>query len=104
GRGDRQHLAHARAAGRPLVADDDHVTGLDAAVRDGVHGRLLALEDPRRAGVMAALVPRELDDRAFRREVAAEDGQAAGGLDRVLEGTDDLLAGRLGRRAGDVAE
>ena len=31
-RGDAEHLAHARPADRPLVADDDHVARLDAAL------------------------------------------------------------------------
>ena len=64
--GDRQHLAHARPAGRALVADDDDVAGLDAAVRHGRHRRLLALEHARRAAVVAPLVAGELDDAARR--------------------------------------
>ncbi len=56
-RGDREHLAHARAAGRALVADHDDVAG--AGCRSPVTAaiaRLLALEDARRARVVAALV------------------------------------------------
>src|SRR5699024_11782552 len=41
---DGQHLTHARAAFRPLVADDLHCAGLDAAREDRLHGRLLAVE------------------------------------------------------------
>ena len=60
------------------------------------------LEDARRALVVAALVAGELDHAALGREVAAQDRQAAGGLDRVVERAHDLLAlGLLGlaRRA-----
>src|SRR5262249_45222106 len=43
--GQRQHLAHPRAATRAFVLDDDHVAGLDFAVHDGIGGGLLAVED-----------------------------------------------------------
>src|SRR5690625_1313547 len=43
--GDREHLAHPRAALGALVADDDDVAGLDGAVLQGVHRGPLALED-----------------------------------------------------------
>ena len=73
----REHLAHAGAAGGALVADDDDVAGLDPALGDGLHRALLAVEDARRAAVVAALVAGELHDAAVGREVAAQDGQAA---------------------------
>ena len=95
--GDGEHLAHAGPARRPLVADDHDVARLDAAVRDGVHRGLLALEDARRTGVEAALVPDELDDAALGGEVAAQDGQAAARLDRIVERADDA-AGQWPRR------
>ena len=60
----------------------------------GLHRRLLAVEDARRAVVVAALVAAELHDAALGREVAAQDRQAAGRLDRVVERAHDLLAGR----------
>ena len=47
--GDREHLAHARPAGRALVADDHHLAGVDRAGLDRGEGVLLALEHPRRA-------------------------------------------------------
>ena len=46
-----EHLAHAGAALRPLVADDDDVAGHDLAAGDGRGGVLLALEDARGAAV-----------------------------------------------------
>src|SRR5207302_5893533 len=64
GRRDREHLAHAGPAGRALVADDDDVAGGDALVRDGLHRRLLALEDPGGPTVVPALVAGELPDAA----------------------------------------
>ena len=52
--GDVQHLAHAGAAGRALVADHDHVAGLDRARLDRREAVLLGVEDARRAAVVAA--------------------------------------------------
>ena len=49
----------------------------------GGHRRLLAVEHARRADVAAPLVAGELDDAAVRRDVAAQDREAAGGLERV---------------------
>ena len=46
--GDGEHLAHARAALRALVADDDDVAGLDLAGEDRLHRRRLAVEHPGR--------------------------------------------------------
>src|SRR5438093_12747687 len=96
-RGDAQHLAHARAAARALVADDDHVARLDRAPGDGGHRVLLTLEDARGAAVGRALVPGHLHHAALGREVALQDDEAAGRLERPLERGDDLLPGRLDR-------
>ena len=64
----------------------------------------LALEDARRAAVVAALVAGELDDAALGREVAAQDRDPAGLLDRVVERADDFLAGRLVGLVGVLAD
>ena len=74
---DVEHLAHARAAGRALVADDDDVARLDRARLDGREAGLLRVEDARRAAVEQPLVAGELDDAALGREVAAEDREPA---------------------------
>ena len=79
----------------PSLRIDDDVARLDLAVRDGRHRRLLALEHARRARVVAALVAGELHDAALGREVAAQDREAAGRLDRVVERAHDALARRL---------
>ena len=48
--------------------------------------------------------PESLIDGALGREVAAQDRQAAGRLDRVVDGPHDLLAGRLDRLARVLAD
>ena len=65
---------------------------------------LLGVEHARGAAVVRALVARELDDAALGGEVAVEDREAAGRLDRVLDRHHDLLAGRLLGARGHVAE
>ena len=104
GGGDVQHLAHPRPAGRPLVADDDDVAGQDRAGLDGGEARLLGVEDARGAAVHEPVVARELDDGALRRQVAVQDAQAAGRLDRPLERQHDLLAGPFLDRGRDACE
>ena len=42
-----------------------------------------AVEDAGGAGVIEALVPGDFDDAAFGGEIAFEDDEAAGGLERV---------------------
>ena len=103
-RGHLEHLAHAGAADRALVADHDDVAGVDLLVLDRAEALLFGLEDPGRAGLLAALGAGELDHGAFGGEVAAQDRQAAFGLQRVLERAHDFLAGRLGRLCGDLAD
>ena len=53
---------------------------------------------------MAALVAGELDHAALGREVAAQDRDPAGLLDRVVERADDFLAGRLLGLVGVLAD
>ena len=76
-RGHVEHLAHAGAAGRALVADHDDVAGLDRARLDGGEAVLLGVEDARRAAVEQPLVAGELDDAALGRELAAQDRKPA---------------------------
>src|SRR5262249_1196334 len=87
-------LAHAWTAGGALVADDDDVALLDLAGLHRCETRFLAVEHPRRALEQELAVARELDDAAFRGEVAVEDAVTAARLERGAWLTDDLLAGR----------
>ena len=80
-----EHLAHAGAAGGALVADHHDVAGLDRLALDRGEGVLLGLEHARRAAVLAAVVAGELDHAALGREVAAQDREAAVGLERVVD-------------------
>ena len=75
--GDLEHLAHPRPAGRALVADHDHVAGVDPLGLDGREAVLLGLEDARRAGLAHALGAGDLDHGAVRGEVAAQDREPA---------------------------
>ena len=60
---------------------------------DGVESIAFAVEDARGASVVDALVPGDFDDAAVGREVAAQDDEAAGGLERLVPVVDDVLAG-----------
>ena len=102
GGGHAEHLAHAGAADGPSLRITTTSPSDDAAVGGGLHRRLLAVEHARGAGVQAPLVAGELHDAALGREVAAQDREAAGRLQRVVERADDALAGRLGGRVGDL--
>ena len=86
-------IAHAVAAARAFVADDEDVVGVDLAVLNGVECVLLAVEDAGGAGVVEAFVAGDLDDAAVGCEIAAEDDEAAGGLERLVPVVDDGLAG-----------
>ena len=98
--GDAQHLAHARPAGRALVADDEHVARRDRArAHRGDAGRLV-VEHARRPGLARALGAGELDEAALGREVAAQRAQRAARLVRRGAGEQDVAVGRgrVGRR------
>ena len=82
GCGDGEHLAHAGAAAWAFVADDEDVVGVDLAGFDGGVAGVLGVEDASGAGVEDALVAGDLDDAALGGEVAAQDDEAAGGLER----------------------
>ena len=102
--GHGEHLAHAGAARRALVADDDDVAGwICAGVHRGERG-LLAVEDARRPAVLEARRGRPPSPRSLGREVALEDDEAAGRLERVGERPHDLLARRLVAPRGLLAD
>ncbi len=101
GAGDREHLAHARAAARALVADDDDVAGLQGALGDGVHRALLAVEDAGGALEGLGVEAGRLHDRALGGQRAAQDDEAAGLVDRVVHRVDDRAV-RV--RRGDLGQ
>jgi hypothetical protein len=54
-----------------------------------VEAVIFALKDARGAGVVHALVAGDLHHAAFGREVAVQDDEAAGGLQRLVPRQDD---------------
>ena len=89
----RQHLAHAGAAARALVADDQHVAFLVFACLHRVEAGFLAVEAARRAGELQLLHAGDLHDRAFGREIAFQADDAAGRRQRLVGRADDVLVG-----------
>ena len=92
-----EHLAHARAALRAFVADDDDVAVMDLAGEDSLLCGLLGVEaDGLALEVMQALVERAgLGDAGVGREVAAQDSDAAGVAERVIERVVDQTGRRV---------
>src|SRR5262249_60764420 len=76
-----EHLAHARPAARPLVADHDHVVRLDPTFLDSLERVLLALEHARGAAVRGTALTGDLDHTAAWRDVPAQDRESAHRLD-----------------------
>src|SRR3954451_24203023 len=103
-RSDVQHLAHAGPAGRALVADHDDVALVERARLDRREAVLLGIEHARGTAVQRPFMAGELDHAALGCEVAVEDREAAGGLDRALDRHDDLLPGRLLGPLREIAE
>src|SRR5690606_23852274 len=85
-----QHLAHAGAALRALVADDDDVAFPVGARLHRLEGVLLAFEDPRRPGENELILahPGDLHDRALRCEIALEPDDTAGLRERLVDRMD----------------
>ena len=97
----REHLAHAGPAVRPLVADHDDVARLDGLPLHRLE-RLPLRCRTRAPGrdACARSVPDSFSTRAFGREVAEQNHQAAVRLQRAIDRPDDFLARRLGRVRG----
>ena len=102
GGGGREHLAHAGAADRALVADDDDLALLVGALLHRVEGVLLALEDAGGAGedLLRLGHAGDLHDGALGGEVAHEADDAAGLRDRLVDRVDHPAVGF----AADVVE
>jgi hypothetical protein len=92
GGGYAQHLAHARSAAWALVTDDDDIAFPDAAVLHGVKGVLFPIEGTCWTAVHAASATGDFHDATVGREVAAQDGETAGGMNRRLRIMHDILA------------
>src|SRR5205085_7200033 len=89
----REHLAHARTAARPFVADHEHIAGTDAVVENRAHRIFYGVEHASRARDLRALEPADFCDRSFGREIAAQHREMALRIDRLVEGRDDVLPG-----------
>src|SRR6185312_8700393 len=63
----RQHLAHARAAARSLVTDDENLAFLVGALLHRLEAGFLAVEAVRRTGELQRLHAGDLHDAAFGR-------------------------------------
>src|SRR5580693_4034948 len=74
----RQHLTHAGAAFRALISYDQHVAFPVRPVLDRFEASFLAIEATRRPGETQARHAGNLNDGAFRREIAFETNDAAG--------------------------
>ena len=87
----RQHLAHAGAAARAFIADDEDLALLVVLRRDGLEAGLLVVETAGGAGEDQVLHARHLHDGAFGGEVALEADHAARHGKGVVGGADHVL-------------
>ena len=95
GRCHLQHLAHARPALRPFVANHHHIAGLDAACLHNLEAIFFRVKHARGPAMVVLARRRNLHHAAFRREVAFQNHQATIGLDGLFESGDDVLARSL---------
>src|SRR5271167_2437931 len=91
-RGNGKHFAHARSAAWAFVADHDNVAGFDLVGFDGGERGFFAVEHASGAAEILSVVAGDLDHAAFGSEIAFENDEAAGGLQRIGFGADDFLA------------
>src|SRR5262249_23878444 len=91
GRGGRQHFSHPGAAFGPFVSDHEHVAFPILLLLDGLEARFLPVKAACRAGKLQVRHPSNLGNGAFRREVASEPDDAAGGGERLVGGVDHVL-------------
>ena len=102
-RGDAQHLAHARAAGGPFVADDEHVAGQIAPrATAAVHA---SSDSKTRAGPAWRVrsVPASLTTLPVGREVAEQRVQRAARLERSAAVSDVAVGSGPRRGLGEGA-
>ena len=100
--GHAEHLLHSRATDGAFVANDDDVARLDLLRTNGVVAGSLGVEHPSGPSVMTPLMAGQLDNAAIGGQGAAQDRKSADRLEWPLDGHDDLLAGRLANRRGNL--
>src|SRR4249919_415388 len=87
----RQHLAHAGAAARSLITDDENVAVFVLAMLHRIEAGLFAVEAARRSAELQRLHAGNLHDRAFGCEITFEADDATGRQQRLVGGTHDVL-------------
>src|SRR5215470_79423 len=97
-----QHLAHARTATRSLAADHYDITGLHRSAQDRGGCALFALEDACPALEALALLPGDLGDGALGSEVAVEDHEMAGFLQRSSQWMNNALSAHIHRHVFQI--
>jgi hypothetical protein len=85
-----QRFSRPRATLRPLVANHEHFAFPVIFVLDRPEARFLPVK-ARRHSKFQVRHPRNLNNRASRREVASEPGDAADGGARLVDGMDHTL-------------
>jgi hypothetical protein len=91
GRSRLEHFGHAGCSFGADVADDDDIAGPDLAGVDAGNQFVLAIEDAGGAFEAFAFLAADLGYAAAFGQVAVEDLQMAGGLDRFFQRVDDIL-------------
>jgi len=85
GGGGREHLPHARAFLRALVAYDHGVAGGDIVRRDGSEGLLLEVADLGGPSVFTDAEARDLGDASFLGEVSLQDREMSLAVERRVK-------------------
>src|SRR3984893_19167099 len=81
----REHLAHSRAAFGPLIANYHDVSGLNAAVLHRLERGFFAIENASSTAEVLYVMTRDFHHAAFRSEIAFQDYQTPGGLERRVQ-------------------
>src|SRR5882757_306374 len=95
GGGRTQHLAHSGPTYRPLVPDDDDVTGANRTVQDRLRRAFLAFEDPRATAERQPFLARDLCDRSVRCHIPVQDHEVAVLLQWIGERSHDVLSSKI---------
>ena len=86
-----EHLAHARTALGPFIADDQHIAFLVLALVDAFEAFFFVVENARRADEAQILKAGHLHDGAIGSQIALQRNHAAGDGDRTAGLADDVL-------------